>query len=73
LSKAETQDVIDTVQWAAASLGATAIIIEHDMALVKALADKVFVLHQGHLLAEGTVAEIQGNEKVKTVYGGGSK
>ena len=73
LSKAETQEVTETIRWACHSFGATAVIIEHDMSLVQALADKVFVLHRGTLLAEGAVAEIQSNACVKAVYGGGSK
>lgn len=73
LSLSETRAVIDTIRWATAEFGATALIIEHDMMLVRELADHVFVLHNGHLLAEGTVAEIQQNETVRTVYAGGTK
>lgn len=73
LSKSETEAVTDTIRWSVDTLGATAVIIEHDMALVHALADHVFVLHQGHLLAQGTVAEVQSNREVQAVYGGGTK
>lgn len=73
LSAQETKLVINTIRWAADKFGATAIIIEHDMTLVKELADHVFVLHNGNLLAEGTVEEIQQNQAVKSVYAGGTK
>jgi len=48
-------------------------VIEHDMSLVRELADHVFVLHNGSLLAEGTVSEIQGNVAVKAIYVGAEK
>ncbi|WP_420583524.1 ABC transporter permease subunit [Ruegeria sp.] len=73
LSKAETHEVTETIRWACKELGATGVIIEHDMALVQALADRVFVLHSGTLLAEGSVSEIQENADVKAVYEGRSK
>jgi len=72
LSKSETQEVAQTIQWANEVLNATTVIIEHDMTFVQELADRVFVLHNGGLLAEGTVAEIQANTAVKAVYGGWS-
>ena len=73
LSKSETQEVSEAIRWARGNLHATFVIIEHDMALVEALADHVFVLHEGRLLAEGTVSEIKANAAVKAVYAGGSK
>ena len=44
------------------------IVIEHDMVFVRQIATKVTVLHQGHILCEGTVDEVQNNEKVVEVY-----
>jgi branched-chain amino acid transport system permease protein len=54
-------------------LGATALIVEHDMAAVEALARRVHVLHQGRLLASGGLAEIQADPAVQAVYAGGRK
>jgi len=48
--------------------GRTAIVVEHDMAFVRQIAQVVTVLHQGKLLAEGTLAEIENNPKVQEVY-----
>lgn len=73
LSPQETAAVIELIRWAGSRLGGTIIIIEHDMALVKELADAVFVLHNGALLAHGTVAEIQADPAVQAVYVGGAK
>jgi urea transport system ATP-binding protein len=44
------------------------IVIEHDMTFVRQIATKVTVLHQGTILCEGNVDEVQGNEKVIEVY-----
>ncbi len=44
------------------------IVIEHDMDFVEKIASKVTVLHQGKVLAEGNMAEVQNNEKVIEVY-----
>ena len=70
LSLSETRRVIDAIRWATGTLGATALIIEHDMTLVQTLADHVFVLHNGQLLAEGTVTEIRRDAAVRSVYSG---
>jgi branched-chain amino acid transport system permease protein len=74
LSPDETATVIKAIRWAVDQLrGAMVIIIEHDMALVKELAETVYVLHNGGLLAEGDVAAIQANEAVRAVYVGAEK
>jgi urea transport system ATP-binding protein len=44
------------------------LVIEHDMEFVKKIAHKVTVLHQGKILAEGSMDKIQTNEKVIEVY-----
>jgi urea transport system ATP-binding protein len=49
------------------------IVIEHDMVFVRQIARKVTVLHQGHILCEGTVDEVQADERVVEVYLGRKK
>jgi len=44
------------------------IVVEHDMDFVRSIAEKVTVLHQGSVLAEGTMDEVQNNQKVIEVY-----
>jgi len=44
------------------------LVIEHDMEFVKKIAHKVTVLHQGKILAEGSMEKVQANEKVIEVY-----
>ena len=46
----------------------TVLLIEHDVKLVMGLCDRVTVLEYGKLLAEGTPAEVQHNEKVIEAY-----
>ena len=49
------------------------VVIEHDMVFVRQIARKVTVLHQGHVLCEGSVDEVQNNERVIEVYLGRKK
>ena len=44
------------------------IVIEHDMQFVAQIADKVTVLHQGKILAEGSVESVKNDPKVIEVY-----
>lgn len=44
------------------------LVIEHDMEFVKKIAHKVTVLHQGKILAEGSMEKIHSDEKVIEVY-----
>ena len=49
----------------------TVVVIEHDMEFVRALAERVTVLHEGSVLAEGSMDFVQNNPKVVEVYLGG--
>jgi urea transport system ATP-binding protein len=44
------------------------VVVEHDMAFVRALGVKVTVLHEGSVLAEGSIDAIQENPRVVEVY-----
>lgn len=50
------------------SKGRSVVVIEHDMEFVKSIAHKVTVLHQGKLLAAGSMEAVQNNPKVIEVY-----
>ena len=73
LSVSETAQMTEAISELIAELGATGIIIEHDMEVVDRLSDHVHVLHQGRLLASGTMADVRLNPEVQEVYAGGSK
>jgi len=44
------------------------VVVEHDMEFIRSIAKKVTVLHEGSVLAEGSMKSIQENEKVRKVY-----
>jgi urea transport system ATP-binding protein len=44
------------------------VVVEHDMEFIRSIAKKVTVLHEGSVLAEGSMNDIQNNEKVRKVY-----
>jgi len=46
----------------------TIVVVEHDMEFVRSIARTVTVLHQGTVLAEGSMSEIQNNAAVRDVY-----
>ena len=46
------------------------LIVEHDMAFIRAVADRVTVLARGEVLADGTVAEVESNPEVHAIYAG---
>jgi urea transport system ATP-binding protein len=48
--------------------GRSTIVIEHDMAFVRMIAHTVTVMHQGKVLAEGSMDEIQADPRVIEVY-----
>lgn len=53
--------------------GVSILIIEHDMKLMMGVADYLYVLNYGKLLAEGTTSEIQTNPEVIKAYLGGDE
>jgi urea transport system ATP-binding protein len=46
----------------------TVLLVEHDMHIVRQIAKRVTVLHQGQVLAEGPLSEVVENEAVREVY-----
>ncbi len=46
----------------------TVMVVEHDMEFVEALGCKVTVLHEGHVLAEGSLSHVSSNDEVVDVY-----
>ncbi len=52
--------------------GLTVLFTEHDMDVVFAIADRVMVLHQGRLIAEGAPHAVRADREVQTVYLGES-
>jgi branched-chain amino acid transport system ATP-binding protein len=66
MSVTETHATVDLIRRIAANL--TILIVEHDMEVVMGLARTITVLHYGEVLAEGSPAAIQANQRVQEVY-----
>jgi branched-chain amino acid transport system ATP-binding protein len=66
LSPAETSSVVAMVQQLPRDM--TILMIEHDMDVAFELADRIAVMHQGRLIAEGDEAAIRANPQVTEIY-----
>ncbi len=66
--KAQIMDIVSSV---VRDHGITAIVVEHDMDVVFKYSDRIVVMHQGAILADGTPDEIRANDEVATVLLGG--
>jgi branched-chain amino acid transport system ATP-binding protein len=68
LNPQETEELADWIADIRAQLGITVIMVEHDMSLVSAVADRVIVMEQGQVLTIGTPAEVQADPRVIAAY-----
>ncbi len=66
LSDSEVAGFCDLVQ--AIAQDTTILLIEHNMGVVMQLAERITVLNQGRILAEGSPAEIRANKAVQDAY-----
>ena len=71
MSPEETDETMVLIRTLAA--GRTVVLVEHKMKLVMGISDRITVLHQGQVLAEGTPDEIRGNPLVQQTYLGASR
>ena len=73
MSPEETRESVELIEDIATDT--TVVIIEHDMDIVMGISDRIAVLNEGSLLAQGPPAEIQEDERVQRAYlrGGGSE
>lgn len=68
LDRSETQAFEDLVRFVHGRLELSILLVEHDMEFVMSLADRIFVLDFGELIAQGSPAEIRASEIVRRVY-----
>jgi branched-chain amino acid transport system ATP-binding protein len=68
MSPQETGSTIALIVKIARERGLTVLFTEHDMDVVFSIAERITVLHQGRVLAEGTPEEVRGNAQVQEVY-----
>lgn len=66
-------DVLDLIAEIKHDQTKTVLLVEHKMDVVRALADRIIVLHNGELLADGKPDEIMNSQIVRDVYLGKSK
>ena len=71
MSRLDTNRTIDLLQKIKAR-GMTKVIIEHDMHVVFSLADRMTVLAQGRIIADGSPDQVRGDAKVQEAYLGGA-
>jgi branched-chain amino acid transport system ATP-binding protein len=68
MGEQETYEITQLVRRLHRDSKYTIVLIEHDMRVIFHLADRITVLDQGRLLAEGTPEEIAANEAVQSAY-----
>ena len=68
MSVSETRESMQLLRRIAGERGLTLLFTEHDMDVVFKAADRIAVLHQGRVIAEGAPEEIRANDDVRRVY-----
>jgi branched-chain amino acid transport system ATP-binding protein len=68
MAPTERRALMRLVQAIAREAGLTLLFTEHDMDVVFAVADRITVLHQGRVIADGAPAAVRGDPRVQLVY-----
>jgi len=68
MSATETHDTIRLIEKIAGERALTLLFTEHDMEVVFQISQKIAVLHQGQLIADGTPQEVRADPEVRRVY-----
>ena len=68
MSRFESRETVALLQKISREQGLTLIFTEHDMDIVFAISEKIMVLQQGAVIADGTPAEIKANPEVRKAY-----
>jgi branched-chain amino acid transport system ATP-binding protein len=68
MSATETHETIRLIERIAGERALTLLFTEHDMEVVFSIAQKIAVLHQGRLIADGAPAEVRNDPEVRRVY-----
>jgi branched-chain amino acid transport system ATP-binding protein len=73
MSAQETRQTIDLIGRITREKGLTLLFTEHDMEVVFSISQRILVLHQGRLIAEGPPEQVRNNPEVQKVYLGESR
>jgi branched-chain amino acid transport system ATP-binding protein len=73
MSTQETRQTIDLIGRITKEKGLTLLFTEHDMEVVFSISQRILVLHQGRLIAEGPPEQVRQNPEVQKVYLGESR
>lgn len=68
MSPEETRSTVKLIERLIRERKMTLLFIEHDMDVVFSISDRIFVLHQGLMIAEGSPAEVAKNREVISAY-----
>ncbi len=68
MSETESLEMVNHVRRIAAAVGAGVLVIDHDLGFITTICDRITVLDQGRVIAEGTPAEVQRNQHVIDAY-----
>ena len=70
-SEMESVIIVDQIRRIADALGCGVVVIDHDLAFITSLCDRVYCLDQGSVIATGSPAEIRSHPAVRAAYLGG--
>jgi branched-chain amino acid transport system ATP-binding protein len=72
VSTRDKDQIMDTIASVVRGEGITAVVVEHDMDVVFKYSDRIVVMHQGAIIAQGTPDEIRNNSQVAMILLGSS-
>jgi branched-chain amino acid transport system ATP-binding protein len=67
-SDIESRELADVVKRVKVTRGCGQLVIDHDLRFVMSVSDRVYVLNEGEVIAEGTTSEVQADPRVAEVY-----
>jgi len=68
MSDTESLEMIAQVRHMAGIVGAGVLVIDHDLAFITGICDRIYCLDQGAVIAVGTPAEVQADPGVRAAY-----